>query len=326
MNTERLDWDTLRVFRVVAELSSMSGAAARLGESPPTISRKIDDLEATLGAQLFLRSTRGVELTEAGKVVLRYAHQMAEAANTLRDEAGAQRAPVEGRIVISTGDGIGPYWLAPRLHEFQDLNPRIQIRMLVNDEPADVTNGDADIALHFTEPKSHELLAHKLGVQHYIGYASKDYFRERKPPESLFEYYKYRCLMHSSYVNQVERWAPKVSELRRMIDYAFVSNSGTALIQSCAAGGGVAILPSFIAALDSRIIPLDLPEIAPIQFWVVYTERFRRLAEGQMFVDWIRKRFEQDDAMWFREEFVHPRDVFSNVHIFPGVAGGRRES
>ncbi len=326
MNTERLDWDTLRVFRVVAELSSMSGAAARLGESPPTISRKIDDLEASLGAQLFIRSTRGVELTEAGKVVLRHAHQMAEAANTLRDEAGAQRAPVEGRIVIATGDGIGPYWLAARLHEFQNKHPRIQIRMTVNDEAADVTNGDADIAIHFVEPKSHELLAHRLGVQHYIGFAAKDYFRERKPPESLFEYYKYRCLMHSAYVNQVERWAPKVSELKRMIDYAFISNSGTALIQSCAAGGGVAILPSFVAAVDDRIIPLDLPEIAPIQFWIVYTERFRRRPEGQPFVDWIRKRFEQDDAMWFHEEFVHPRDIFSNVRKFPNVPVSRRES
>lgn len=319
MNTERLDWDTLRVFRVVAELCSMSGAAARLGESPPTISRKIDDLEESLGAQLFIRSTRGVELTDAGKVVLRYAHQMAEAASVLSNEAGTKRVPLEGRIVISTGDGIGPYWLAARLHEFQDENPRVHVRMIVQDEPADVTNGEADIALHFAEPKSHELIAHRLGVQHYIGFAAKDYFRERKQPESLFEYYKHRCLMHSSYVNQVERWAPKMSELRKMIDYAFVSNSGTALIQSCAAGSGVAILPSFIADIDKRIVPLDLPEIAPIQFWVVYTERFRRLAEGQLFVDWIRRRFEQDDAMWFRDEFIHPREVFSNVRMFPSA-------
>ena len=67
MSIDRLDWDTLRIFRVVAELSSMSAAAARLGESPPTISRKIDDLEKSLGIQVFLRSTRGVELTETGK-------------------------------------------------------------------------------------------------------------------------------------------------------------------------------------------------------------------------------------------------------------------
>ncbi|MBY9066965.1 LysR family transcriptional regulator [Hyphomonas sp. WL0036] len=323
MYSERLDWDTLRVFRVVAELRSMSGAAARLGESPPTISRKIDDLEANLGAQLLIRSTRGVELTDAGRVVLRYAHQMADAADVLSDQAGAKRASVEGRIVMSTGDGIGPYWLAARMHEFQEANPRVQIRMIVKDEPADVLNGEADIALHFSEPKSHELLTHKLGVQHYIGFAARDYFAGRKPPESLFEYYKHRCLMHSSYVNQVERWAPKMSELRRMIDYAFISNSGTALIQSCAEGGGVAILPSFVAAMEDRIVPLDLPEIAPIQFWVVYTERFRRLPEGQAFVDWLRKRFEQPDAIWFREEFIHPREILSNVHIFPGAAGKR---
>ena len=61
MPTERLNWDNLRVFMVVAELNSMKAASVRLGESPPTIGRKIDDLETELNVQLLNRSTRGVE-------------------------------------------------------------------------------------------------------------------------------------------------------------------------------------------------------------------------------------------------------------------------
>lgn len=324
MTPERLDWDTLRVFRIVAELSSMSAAATRLNESPPTVARKIDDLETQLGTKLLVRSTRGVELTEAGKVVLRYAHSMAEAAQTLHREAGAKGAPVEGVITLATGDGVGPYWIAARMGRFQNANPRVQVRLIVQEEPADVTSGEADVAIHFNEPRQSDVISHRLGVQHYISFASAAYLREHKMPESLFEYYKHRCLLHRSYVNQIERWAPKVSELRKMIDFAFVSNSGTAIIQSCAAGDGLALLPSFVAEIDDRLIALDLPEVAPIQFWIVYTERFRRLPRGQLFIDWLRSLFEADEAVWFREEFVHPRERLTNVHRFPGA--GRRES
>lgn len=314
MTSDRLDWDKLRVFRVVAELSSMSAAATQLSESAPTIARKIAELEDNLGTKLLSRSTRGVELTDAGRKVLRHAHAMAEAADALHQEASSQTESVEGVITLVTGDGVGPYWIAPRLVQFQDRNPRAQIRLIVQEDPADVTSGEADVAIHFTEPKRQDVIAHRLGVQHYVGFASPAYLREHPAPESLFEYHKHRCLLHRSYVNQVERWAPKVPELRKMIDFAFVSNSGTALVQACAAGNGIALLPSFMAELDSRIEPLALPEIAPIQFWVVYTERFRRLPRGGLFIDWLRRLFEQDDAIWFREEFVHPRDRFANVH------------
>ena len=67
MLSERFNWDRLRVFRLVADARSMTSAARALGESTPTVSRRINDLERDLGTKLFLRSKRGVELTAAGK-------------------------------------------------------------------------------------------------------------------------------------------------------------------------------------------------------------------------------------------------------------------
>ena len=90
MPSDRMDWDKLRVFKVVAELESMTAAAKRLGESTPTVSRKIDELEESLQSKLFVRSTRGMVLTDAGKKALRYASQMEEAANQVVQEAGSQ--------------------------------------------------------------------------------------------------------------------------------------------------------------------------------------------------------------------------------------------
>ena len=93
MTNQRIDWDKLRVFKVVAELGSMTSAAARLRESPPTVSRKIDELEEFLSSKLFTRSTRGMELTETGKTVLRYARQMEESANEVLSKAIGKTEP-----------------------------------------------------------------------------------------------------------------------------------------------------------------------------------------------------------------------------------------
>ena len=106
MTNQRIDWDKLRVFKVVAELGSMTSAAARLRESPPTVSRKIDELEEFLSSKLFTRSTRGMELTETGKTVLRYARQMEESANEVLSKAIGKTDGTEGRITIGSRSSL----------------------------------------------------------------------------------------------------------------------------------------------------------------------------------------------------------------------------
>lgn len=313
MSIDRLDWDTLRVFRVVAELSSMSAAAARLGESPPTISRKIDELEKSLGTHVFLRSTRGVELTDLGKQVLRHVHSMADAAETLRRETASTGAVVTGSITLRTGDGLGPYWIAPRLSQFHKANPKVQLRMIVGDTEPDLHGEDAEIAISFSESRPQGVIAHKLGVQHYVGLASAGYLAEFGKPENIHDYHKHRCILHTSYVHQVERWAPRMSELRRMMDFAFITNSSTAIAETCAKGGGIGILPSFMSVLAPRLVPLELPEFAPVRFWINYTERVRRLPQGMALIDWLRLLFESPEAIWFADDFIHPRDYQGKV-------------
>ncbi len=291
----------------------MSAAAARLGESPPTISRKIDDLEKSLGSQVFLRSTRGVELTEIGKQVLRHVHNMADSAEALRRQTEATGALLTGTVTLSTGDGLGPYWIAPRLFQFHKDNPKVQVRMIIGDTTPDLHAEEADIAISFAETRQQDVIAHKLGVQHYAGFASESYIAEYGKPENMHEYHKHRCILHTSYVNQVERWAPRMSELRRMVDFAFITNSGTAIVESCAKGGGIGILPSYMATLDTRLVPLDLPEVAPIRFWITYTERVRKLAHARALIDWTRRLFETPEAIWFADDFVHPSEYKEKV-------------
>lgn len=309
MDFERMDWDKLRVFRVVAELGSMSGAAARLGETPPTIGRKIDELERVLSAVLFDRSTRGVRLTDAGHTALKHVHAMADAAEAVnRDVADSQR-PAEGPISVITGDGLGAHWIAPRLPGFHRVNPKIQLQLRISDKTPDLLSGEADIAIQFSEPRQSDLVARKLGVLHYMCFASKEYLETYGEPGSIFEFYNHRCIFHTGYVQQLDRWAPKTLELKRITDFALVTNSGAVMMAVCSGGGGIAILPSYVGSLDPDLVALDLPEVAPIQFWLTYTERIRRLPRGLIVLEWLRSIFDPRQIIWFRDTFHHPNNA-----------------
>jgi len=301
-----LDWDKLRVFLAVADHGSMSAAAKRMKESPPTVSRKMDELERSLNTVLLNRTTRGVDLSEAGKIVLRHVRVMSDAAEALIQEASDRDKPVEGPISLSTGDGLGPYWVAPKLSSFHMANPKVELQLTISNTPSDILGGEADIMLCVERPQRSDLITRPAGTLHYMFFASQDYLDTYGEPSSLFELYNHRCLFHEDYVAQIENWAPKSAELRKILDFALITNSATALLQNCAHGGGIAVLPSYASTVEPKLIPLDLPEVAPVQFWLIYSERVRRLQRGRAVIDWLRILFDTKKIPWFKSAFIHP--------------------
>lgn len=319
---ENLDWDKLKVFIVVAELGSMNAAANRLKETAPTVSRKIDELERTLNARLLYRSPRGVTLTEAGRKTLRYAEIMSDAADGLRSDVLDHDLPAEGPVTLCTGDGLAAHWIAPHLPEFHLQNPKIELRLETTDRPdADLLNEKADIAIQFQEPVRQDIISKRLGILHYVFFASPEYVRTFGHPTSLFDLYEHRCIIHSGYVNQMEGWAPKAKHLRDLIDFALVTNSGAVMLEVCANGGGIALMPTYVHDLGKDLVPLNLPEVAPIRFWLTYSERSRRLARAQIVIDWLRGLFNQRKTPWFKPNFVHPSAFEAEQSVKPEPAG-----
>lgn len=309
MRVRQIDWDKLRVFRAVAELGSMSAAANSLCESAPTVSRKIDDLERSLNAILFSRSTRGVILTEAGRNAYRHACIMQDAAEAIYLEVSDHDHPVEGPISITSGDGIGPFWIAPRIPAFHREHSKVELKLKVVESTPDIVGGEADIAISYKQPERHDIVGRGLGTLHYMFFASRSYIDTYGEPSSLFDMSNHRVIFHENYVQQIENWAPKSAELRKIIDFALLTNSGTAISQTCANGGGVAVLPSYFAVVDPRLVPVNLPEVAPIRFWLTYTERVRRLKRGRIVLDWLRSIFDPQAVPWFKSGFVHPNKI-----------------
>lgn len=309
MSSDDLDWDKLRVFGAVAELKSLTAAAKRVGESTPTVSRKIDELERQLGRDLLIRSPRGVELTEAGHVVARHVQTISGETNSIWTEVCNVDMEGPGRIRLAAGDGIVPHWLTRSVPSFQKENPNIELEIDILPHEPDLLAGEADVTVAFSEPRHRDLQSLRIGVLHYMFFAAPSYLRERGQPESLFDLQGHSCLLHSDYINQIDNWSTRAYDLKKALSYAVTTNSGTVLRETCAQGGGIALMPSYLAEIDKRLTPLDLPEIAPIKFWLVYTHRMQRLARGRVVIDWIRRQFHSDISPWFNETFVHPNKV-----------------
>jgi LysR family glycine cleavage system transcriptional activator len=163
MNTPRqrpLSVGPLRAFEAVARRLSFRAAAEELHLTQSAISRQIQSLEEELGAVLFLRGTRHVELTADGAVLLRAA---APALSQL-DTGVRQIRQARGRKVISvtTFASFSSLWLIPRLEAYQRLNPDIDIRVSASDNVVELEDSDIDVALRYCGPEGGAAGAERL--------------------------------------------------------------------------------------------------------------------------------------------------------------------
>lgn len=145
-----LSLDGLRAFEAVARRLSFSGAAEELHLTQSAISRQIKALETELGAALFSRGTRKVELTAAG-LLLRQA--VLPALDGI-DRAVRQVRVAQGRraVSVSTFASFATLWLLPRLAGFQQQHPDIDIRISATDQLVDMDDPDVDVALRYDAP------------------------------------------------------------------------------------------------------------------------------------------------------------------------------
>lgn len=138
----------LRAFEAVARLLSFRGAAEELHLTQPAISRQIRGLEDEIGASLFSRGTRHVELTGAGTTLLRSVEPLlAQLDRTVRHIRSAQRRQP---VAVTTFASFASLWLLPRLQGFQALHPESDIRISAHDRLADFDDMEIDLALRYS--------------------------------------------------------------------------------------------------------------------------------------------------------------------------------
>lgn len=317
-NLNHLSWDDIRIFLACAKETSFRQAAEKLNISSSTVVRRIDHLEEALGMRLFNRLPEGAELTYEAQAIKDSALKMEKSLFDLVHNTVQTDNSARVQISISITEGLGTYWLMPRLVEFQRQFPNITLNVQCAMKSADVLRLEADIAIQFERPTKAELIVARLGHLHSYPFAAKKYLDMYGHPTSISEAKKHRFVYQMAPVLEEEKiWAEKLG-IDSMDDLVGIrTNSNVALFYAVECGAGIGVLATYAIALKAPVIPIDMGLHNTLDIWMTYHPSIKKTPHKAIVIDWIKSIFDPQVYPWFREEFIHPNDL---VEIAPDDA------
>lgn len=154
-----MDWNEMQLFLAVAESGSLTAAARKLKITQPTASRRLLDLEGSIGEPLFIRGTSGAHLTSFGERMLEPARRMAEwAGETERVAARAQTKPA-GVVRITAAPGVAFDFVAPFAAHVKKKLPDVTLEVVSTVQYLDLGRREADLALRFQAPAQRDVVS-----------------------------------------------------------------------------------------------------------------------------------------------------------------------
>jgi DNA-binding transcriptional LysR family regulator len=285
-----MDWDKLRIFHAVADAGSFTHAGHELNLSQSAVSRQISALEEDLRVPLFHRHARGLILTEQGEVLYRTAHDVFTKLAAAKTRLMDSKEKPSGELRITTTVGLGSVWLTPRIKEFMELYPDIQVQLLLEDEELDLSMREADVAIRLRRPTQPDLIQRKLFTVHHHIYASVDYVRHYGIPKSSEDLDKHKILVfqgasYLTYVNMLLTTGRPENDMRIP---ALRVNSAYGLRRAVQAGAGIAILSDYLVAPDMNLVQIELQAETPeFDTYFVYPEELKETKRVTVFRDFI---------------------------------------
>ncbi|KQS75631.1 LysR family transcriptional regulator [Rhizobium sp. Leaf384] len=239
------DYKALRTFLLAAEKRNFAQVARELDMTPAAVTRAIAALEAELGVQLFVRTTRQVSLTTDGAIFAAQIQPAVKALEDARREVMNAHKADEGRLRISAPTWFGKTVLPPILSGFKERYPKMSFEISLSDGLVNIVDDDYDLAIRISsQPSDKFTIWRKVRVVPRIlvaapgsRFAAMEHPSELKPDD---------CLAYSG-ESRRETWvlSDGGSSLSISAGRAFSANSGEVLADMAADGAGVALLPGF---------------------------------------------------------------------------------
>lgn len=185
---------SIELFCLTAELQSFTAAASAAGLTPAAVSRSVARLEARLGVQLFVRTTRRVRLTDGGRTYFEQCRQaLGQLIEAEREIAGEQRSP-SGIVRISLPTSYGHYRILPLLPAFREQYPAVEIDVQLSNRNVDFTAEGFDLAVRARMPPDSGLVARKLEDADLVVVASPGYLHGHGTPATLEALQQHDCI------------------------------------------------------------------------------------------------------------------------------------
>jgi len=287
-----MDWDKLRIFHAVAEAGSFTRAGDTLALSQSAVSRQISALEESLRVPLFHRHARGLILTEQGELLYRTAREMVSKLSMTTARIRESRDRPQGLLRVTSTVAFGSVWLTPRLKDFLELYPEMDISLVLADTELDLSMREADAAIRMVPPRQPDLVKLKLMTIDYCILASPRYLKDHPAPKAPRELDRHKIIVYGDDATPPVPdldWLLKVgNETGKRRRPVLRVNSTYGIFRAVHSGLGIAGLPIYMKHESPDLVQL-LPEIKgpSIDAYFVYPEELRNSMRIAVFRDYL---------------------------------------
>jgi DNA-binding transcriptional LysR family regulator len=291
----------IKIFARVVESGSFSAVARELGTGQPAVSKQVAALEERLGAQLLMRTSRSLSLTEAGRDFYESAVKLIGDLEAAESRIGSGQAAPSGVVRVTAAHAFSRLHIVPRLPAFRERYPKVVIEMLVSERTSNLVEEGIDLAIRNGTLADSSLVARKIGESAIIAVASGDYLERKGEPKRPGELDGHDGVIFVSqdgprpwtFVNRGER-------VSYLASAAFRSNDGEQLRGAVLAGLGIIQAPHWLFAGDLRAgtVRRILRDHEPgrIAISAVRPAARRQSSKVAVFIDFLAELLAEADA------------------------------
>ncbi|KUR73593.1 LysR family transcriptional regulator [Novosphingobium fuchskuhlense] len=291
-------FEAMRTLLAAVDGGSLSAASRALNTPLPTVSRRVSDLEAHLGAQLLVRTSRKLILTEAGEAFVGSARRLLEdLADAERAASGEYRVP-RGELLVTAPIMLGKLHVAPVVHAFLAAYPDVTVRLVLSDSTIDIVEAHVDVAIRIGQLPDSDLVARKLGDVRWIVCASPDYLARRGTLRAPADIAHHECIAFEG-LHSTRTWGIGVGAAAQRVEIVprLSVNTADAIIDAAVAGLGLARIMSYQAAsavADGRLVPL-FAELGgdPVPVQLVHRRQRSQPLKLKAFLDFAAPRLRE---------------------------------
>ena len=295
---------SIELFCLAAELASFTDAATAAGVTPAAVSRSVSRLEERMGVRLFVRTTRRIRLTDAGKAYYERCHEaLGQLIEAEREATGQQSAPA-GILRISMPTPYAHYRVLPLLPRFRAAHPQVRVDVHISNRNIDFAEEGYDLAIRGRAPDDSNLIARKLEDAELVIVASPDYLSRAGLPRSIADLANHECIqfdLPSS--GRKLPWLFRIDDkdIERPTDGGY-SSAGDVLGGVTLARSGAGLFQTYRFVVERDLKAGDLVEVLPAlggtsrPFVLLYPHSRHVSLRVRRFVDFLVEMLQEPHA------------------------------
>ena len=286
----------MRLYCAVVENGSLAAASRSLGISPSVVSKQLSRLEDRLGARLLNRTTRRISVTEVGSAYFDRCKRIVADVDEAEAAVSLSHMAPRGLLKITAPTTFAHRHVTPHLPQFIELYPEVSVQVQVNDRIADLVDEGLDLAIRIAHLKDSSLIARRLAPNHRSIVATPDYLKRRGIPECPDDLLEHDLVTWGD-GNPINDWHFVVNGREQLIRTrsTVTINNGDSILAAVLAGGGLAMLASFMTGeyvQSGRLLPvLDEFVREDVPIYAVYPSTRHLSPKVRAFVDFLARTY-----------------------------------